>query len=42
MPTGFPKNTSGVQPGEYILQIVVKDKIADKAVSQFIDFEVIQ
>ena len=30
------------EAGEYILQIVIKDTIANKIASQWIDFEVIQ
>jgi VWFA-related protein len=38
---GSIRITSGVQAGEYILQIVVKDKLTNKTSTQFIDFEVI-
>ena len=33
--------TPNVQTGEYVLQIIVKDKITNKMTSQWIDFEVI-
>lgn len=39
---GSLRITPGVQVGDYFLQIVVKDKVANKTTSQFIDFEVVQ
>ena len=39
---GSLKITPSVQIGEYILQIVVKDKAANKTTTQFVDFEVVQ
>ena len=38
---GVIRLNQDVQIGEYILQIVVRDTIADKTVSQWIDFEVV-
>lgn len=32
----------GVAPGEYVLQVIVRDKLAGKTESQWIDFEVIE
>ncbi len=38
---GSIRITAAVQVGEYILQIIVKDKLTNKISTQFIDFEVI-
>lgn len=40
--TGSLGITPGVQAGEYILQIVITDKVANKTTSQWIDFEVLE
>lgn len=34
--------TPGVEPGEYVLQIIVKDSLSSKTASQWIDFEVVR
>ena len=34
--------TTGVEAGEYVLQIVVRDKISNKVSTQWIDFEVVE
>ena len=33
--------TNAVQPGEYVLQVIVRDKASNKVATQWIDFEVI-
>ena len=33
--------TSAVQPGEYVLQVIMRDKAANKVATQWIDFEVV-
>jgi VWFA-related protein len=39
---GLMRLNPKAEVGEYILQIIVKDTLADKTVSQWIDFEVVQ
>jgi hypothetical protein len=38
---GVIKLNPAVLPDEYILQIIIRDKVADKTTSQWIDFEVV-
>ena len=38
---GFIKIIPGIEPGEYFLQIIVRDTIAGKTTSQWIDFEIV-
>lgn len=40
--SGSLRVTPGVQAGDYVLQIVVKDAAANKTTSQWIDFEVVK
>jgi hypothetical protein len=39
---GFMKLNPDIEAGEYFLQIVVRDTIANKTTSQWIDFEIVQ
>jgi VWFA-related protein len=39
---GFMKLNADIEPGEYFLQVVVRDTIANKTTSQWIDFEIVR
>jgi VWFA-related protein len=39
---GFMKLNPDIEPGEYFLQIIVRDTIANKITSQWIDFEIVR
>lgn len=39
---GFIKINPGIEPGEYFLQIIVRDTVANKTTSQWIDFEIVR
>jgi hypothetical protein len=40
--SGFIKLNPNIEAGEYFLQIIIRDTIANKTTSQWIDFEVVQ
>ncbi len=39
---GLMRLNPKAEPGEYILQVIVRDTISDRTVSQWVDFEVVQ
>ncbi len=39
---GFMKLNPDIEPGEYFLQIIVRDRVANKITSQWIDFEIVK
>ncbi len=38
---GVIRITDAIQPGEYVLQVIVRDKATSKSTSQWVDFEVV-
>ena len=39
---GFLRLSQGMETGEYILQIIIRDTLANQTTSQWIDFEVVK